>query len=111
MIKTQDPFRHQLKKVVDLILNIDIICFHVHMSMYVPCIYRYLRVFFHLCSVHFFIPSQCLESVVGPIIDSPTGDTSYSGNCRPVAIASVVTKLCEHVILLELKPLLTTSDN
>ena len=30
---------------------------------------------------------------------------------RPIAIASVVSKLFEHLILFKLKPLLTTSDN
>ena len=61
--------------------------------------------------VHSFIPSQCLETVIVPIIKSPTGDISNSGNYRPIAIASVVSTLFEHLILLKLKPLLTTSDN
>ena len=61
--------------------------------------------------MHSFVPSQCLETVIVPIIKSPTGDISNSGNYRPIAIASVVSKLFEHLILFQLKPLLTTSDN
>ena len=36
---------------------------------------------------------------------------AYAGNYRPIAIASVVSKFFEHLILFQLKPLLTTSDN
>ena len=61
--------------------------------------------------MHSFIPSQCLETVIVPIIKSPTGDISNSENYMPIAIVSVVFKLFEHLILLKLKPLLTTSDN
>ena len=76
-----------------------------------PSICVYLNVFFNLCTVHSFIPSQCLETVTVSIIKSPTGDISNSGNYRPIAIASVVFNLFEHLIVLKLKPLLTTSDN
>ena len=76
-----------------------------------PSICIYLSVFFNLCTVHSFILSQCLETVIVPIIKSPIGDISNSGNYRPIAIASVVSKLFEHLILFQLKPLLTTSDN
>ena len=67
-----------------------------------PSICIYLSVFFNLCTVHSFIPSQCLETVIVPIIKSPTGDISNSGNYRPIAIASVVSKLFEHLILFQL---------
>ena len=77
----------------------------------IPSICIYLSVLFNLCTVHSFIPSQCLETVIVPIIKSPTGDISNSGNYMPIAIVSVVFKLFEHLILLKLKPLLTTSDN
>ena len=72
---------------------------------------NHLSVFFNLCTVHSFIPSQCLETVIVPIIKSPTDDISNSGNYRPIAIAWVVSKLFEHLILFKLKPLLKTSDN
>ena len=76
-----------------------------------PSICIYLSVVFNLCTVHSFIPSQCLDTVIVPITKSPTSDISNSVNYRPIAIASVVSKLFEHFILLKLKPLLTTSDN
>ena len=53
-----------------------------------PSICIYLSVFFNLCTVHSFIPSQCLKTVILPI-KSPTGDISNSGNYR--SIASVVS--------------------
>ena len=67
-----------------------------------PSICIYLSAFFNLCTVHSFIPSQCLETVIVPIIKSPTGDISNSGNYRPIAIVTVVSKLFEHLILFKL---------
>ena len=55
---------------------------------------------YNSCTVHSFIPLQCLETVVVPIIKSPTGDISNFENF--IAIVSVVSKLFEHIILLKL---------
>ena len=52
--------------------------------------------------MHSFIPSQCLETVIVPIIKIPTGDKPISGNYRPIAIALEVSKLFEHHILFKL---------
>ena len=76
-----------------------------------PSICMYLRAFFNLSTVHSFIPSQCLETVIVPINKSSNDDISSSGNYSLIAIASVVFKVFEHLILLKLKPLLTTSDD
>jgi len=71
----------------------------------------YLSIFFNLCIVHCFVPSQCLETLIVPIVKNSSGDISNSNNYRPVAIASVISKLFEHFILSKTRGFLNTSDN
>ena len=66
---------------------------------------------FNLHIMHSYMPVQCKETVIVPIIKIVNGDISNSGNYKPIAIASVISKLFEHFILSRIKPLLSACDD
>ena len=60
---------------------------------------------------HSFVPSLCIETLLVPIVKSHNYDISSSANCRPIALASIISKLFEHFILIKIKPLFSTNEN
>ena len=74
-----------------------------------------LRIFlselFNMCSVHAYIPNSCLNTTIVPICKNKNRNVSDTSNYRPVAVATVVSKLLEHFILSSISPLLSTTDN
>jgi len=69
----------------------------------------FLRVLFNMCIVHGFVPNSCVTII--PICKNKTGNMSETSNYRPVAVATVVSKLLEHFILSGISPFLGTTDN
>jgi len=64
-----------------------------------------------MCIVHRCIPNSCLNTVRVPICKNKNGNMSDTSNYRPVAVATVVSKLLEHFILSCISPFLGTTDN
>jgi len=67
--------------------------------------------FFHMCFVHGCMPNSCLNTTIVPICTNKNGNMSNTSNYRPVAVATVVSKLLEHFILFNISPFLGTTDN
>ena len=65
----------------------------------------------NLCLVHGHIPTACLDSVSTPMIKSRNGDVTTKNNYRPVAIATVLSKLFERCIPSKAEHHLITSCN
>jgi len=61
--------------------------------------------------VHGYIPNSCFNTTIVPICKNKNGNISDTSNYRPVAVATVVSKLLEHFILSNISPLLGTADN
>ena len=61
--------------------------------------------------VHGFIPDSILSVAIVPIIKDKTGKIGAKSNYRPVALASVVSKIIEIVILNRVKNLLSSTCN
>ena len=61
--------------------------------------------------VHGFLPSSLMSVVLIPIIKNKCGSISSKDNYRPIALASIVSKLIEVVILNRIENFLVTSDN
>ena len=61
--------------------------------------------------VHGFLPSSLMSVMLIPIIKNKCGSISSKDNYRPIALASIVSKLIEIVILNRIDKYLITSDN
>ena len=64
-----------------------------------------------MCIVHGYIPHSCLNTTIVPICKNKNGNMSDTSNYRPVAVATVVSKLLEHFILTSISRFLGTTDN
>ena len=61
--------------------------------------------------VHGFLPNALMTVVLIPIIKNKCGNISSKDNYRPIALASVVSKLLEVIVLNRLENILTTNAN
>ena len=65
-----------------------------------------------MCIVHGYTPNSCLNTTIVPICKNKNGNMPDTSNYRrPVAVATVVSKLLEHFILSSISPFLGTTDN
>ena len=71
----------------------------------------FLSQLFNMCIVHGYVPNSCLNTTIVPICKNKNGNMSDISNYRPVAVATVVSKLLEHFILSSISPFLGTTDN
>lgn len=61
--------------------------------------------------VHGFLPNSFMSVVLIPIIKNKCGSISSKDNYRPIALASIVSKLMEGIIFSRIENFLITSDN
>ena len=61
--------------------------------------------------VHGFPPDSMLSVVLVPVIKDKCGKINDSDNYRPIALASVMSKIVEKVILGRMSSFLITSSN
>jgi len=71
----------------------------------------FLSELFNMCIVHRYIPNSCLNTTLVHICKNKNGNISDASNYRPVAVATVVSKLFEHFVLTSISPFLGTADN
>ena len=57
-----------------------------------------------MCLMHGFIPSN-------PILKNRNGNVQDTSKYRPIALATVISKLFEHVILAHIAPMCMSSDH
>ena len=74
----------------------------------IACIYCCLYVFQLAYS---FLPQSLLDTTIVPVIKNKCGSLTDSNNYRPIAIATISSKLLESVILMKCEEYLFTSDN
>ena len=58
---------------------------------------------------HGYVPQSLIETTIVPIIKNKAGDLSSGNNYRPIALANVISKVFESLILLRCVQFLTTA--
>ena len=66
---------------------------------------------FTLCLAHRYLPPAMIETTIVPIVKNKSGNLSDSSNYRPIALATIISKMFESVLLLKCAEYLSTSDN
>jgi len=74
------------------------------------CVF-FLSELFNMSIVHGYVPNSCLNTTIVPICKNKNENMSDTSNYRPVAVATVVSKLLKHFILSTISPFLGTTDN
>ena len=60
---------------------------------------------------HGYIPQSLIETTILLIIKNKAGDFSSDNNYRPIAVANVISKVFESLILLRCAQFFTKADN
>ena len=71
-------------------------------------LYVLLSLCFSLCLTHGYLPKSL---TIVPIVKNKCGNLSNSNNYRPIAIATITSKVLESLILVKCEEFLYTSDN
>ena len=66
---------------------------------------------FTVCLSHVYLPTAMIETTIVLIVKNKSGNLSDSNNYRPIALATIVSKIIESVILVKCGEYLTSSDN
>jgi len=70
-----------------------------------------LSMCFSMCLSHGYLPPSMIETIIVPIVKNRCGKLSDSNNYRPIALATIISKVFESVILLKCQQFLNSSDN
>ena len=57
------------------------------------------------------MPQACIETILVPMYKNNKSNIHDKNNYRPIALATVISKLFEHFIFQQISPFLTTSSN
>ena len=66
---------------------------------------------FTLFFTHCYLPLSMIETIIVPIVKNKCGNLSDSNNYRPIALATIISKLFESAILLKCEMFLDTCPN
>ena len=61
--------------------------------------------------IHGFLPDAMMITIIAPIIKNKVGDLSDNNNYRPIALATILSKLFESLILSRVSTFLSTCVN
>ena len=67
-----------------------------------------LAVLFSACLTHSHLPDKLMEVTLSPVVKNKSESISNKANYRPIALANVISKLLERIILSRLEPLIQT---
>ena len=61
--------------------------------------------------IHGYLPQELMDTILIPVVKNKGGNVSDSGFYRPIAIANVVSKVLESILLSRCEEFLITTDN
>ena len=67
--------------------------------------------FFNLCISHSYFPESFMLSHIVPILKDKTGVISDKDNYRGIAISTLISKICESILLEKYEDVLWTQEN
>ncbi len=76
-----------------------------------PIVSNLLCLFFNSAMVHGFLPQKLMNVQIVPILKKPQLDKEKVGNYRPIAIASVISKVMDKLVLSLNEKLFVTTAN
>ena len=85
--------------------------FAEHLKYASRCLLEYLCLCFSFFLAHGVIPDSMMSVTLVPVIKNKAGKINAKNNYRPIALASVVSKLFERILLCRLSNFLNTEDN
>ena len=86
------------------------VLFAEHLLLASPEIHVLLSICFNAFIVHGFLPNPLTDTVLVPIVKDKTKNISDKGNYRPIALASVVSKVFEMSLRVKIESFLHSSD-
>lgn len=82
-----------------------------HLQNAGPHISRVLALFYTLCVRHCYLPEDMMKTIVIPVPKNKTGDLSDTNNYRPISLATVVAKVFDSVINVQLNKCVSLNPN
>ena len=70
-----------------------------------------LLALFHMICVHCYVPGVLTEVMIIPLVKNKNKDITDTNNYRPIAIANIVSKVLERIILMRIQHVVTICDN
>ena len=70
-----------------------------------------LSLCFSVCLSHGYLPPAMIKTTIAPIVKNKCGNISESNNYRPIALATIISKLFESVLLVKCEDYLSTCSN
>ncbi|XP_063635034.1 uncharacterized protein LOC134805719 [Cydia splendana] len=82
-----------------------------HLQHAGPHISRVLAMLFSLCVSHSYLPPDLMRTVVVPVVKNKTGDMSDTNNYRPISLATIIAKVFDGMLNIQLDKHLSLHDN
>ena len=70
-----------------------------------------LALLFQACLKSNFIPKKMVEILISPVVKDKNGNITDKTNYRPIAVANIISKLFELLLLSKVEKYLKTNDN